>query len=109
MIKADGWMISAWLNGELVQQFNTLHHPELKHCHLKGWIGFQDHGAWVRFQDIRILEAPEGTGLDAWKRPRPSTAATAMIDRLMNPQSITENDGITSGAVARRNSSRREQ
>ncbi|NLE37508.1 MAG: DUF1080 domain-containing protein, partial [Pirellulaceae bacterium] len=29
VIKADGWMISVWVNGELVNQFNTLHHPEL--------------------------------------------------------------------------------
>ena len=32
VIKADGCMISAWVNGELVQQFNTADHPELKYA-----------------------------------------------------------------------------
>ena len=99
VIKADGWMISAWVNGELVQQYNTLHHPELKHRHLKGWIGPQDHGAWIRLRELRILEAPDGTGLDVWNRPQPPTAATAMVDRLMNSESVSKADGITSGVV----------
>ena len=33
VIKADGPMISAWVNGQLVQQANTARHPELKHRH----------------------------------------------------------------------------
>ncbi len=102
VIKADGWMISAWVNGELVQQYNTLHHPELKHRRLKGWIGPQDHGAWIRFRDLRILEAPDGTGLDIWNLPQPPTAATATVDRLMNSESVAKADGITSGVVAAR-------
>ncbi|MBN2294080.1 MAG: DUF1080 domain-containing protein [Pirellulales bacterium] len=99
VIKADGWMISAWVNGELVQQYNTLHHPELKHRHLKGWIGMQDHKNWVRYRDLRILEAPDGTGLDAWNKPKPLTAAMTMVDRLMNSESVSKTDGITSGVV----------
>ena len=39
VIKADGWIISVWVNGQLVQHCNTRHHPELKHRNLAGWIG----------------------------------------------------------------------
>jgi len=101
VIKADGWMISAWVNGELVQQFNTLHHPELKHRHLRGWIGPQDHGAWIRLRNLRLLEAPDGTGLDAWLAPPAPTAATRMVDRLMNTETLAQADGIGSGVASR--------
>jgi hypothetical protein len=100
VVKADGWMITAWMNGELVQQCNTLDHPELKHRNLQGWIGFQDHGSWIRFRDVRVLEAPDGPGLDAWLRPKPQRAAAAIVDRLMNPERLSVGDGIRSGVVA---------
>ncbi|MBN1912302.1 MAG: DUF1080 domain-containing protein [Pirellulales bacterium] len=96
VIKADGWMVSAWVNGELVQQYNTLHHPELKHRGRRGWIGPQDHGAWVRMRNLRILEAPPGTGLDAWLTPKPPEAATLVVDRLMNSETLSRDDGVQS-------------
>lgn len=99
VVKADGWMISAWVNGELVQQANTFHHPELKHRPLKGWIGFQDHGSWIRVRNVRILEAPDGPGLSAWCRPRPPRGTTAVLDRLLNPERLSAADGITSGVA----------
>lgn len=71
VVKADGWIISAWQNGELVQHCNTFAHPELKQRNLRGWIGIQDHGGWVRVRDLYVLEAPDGTGLEAWYRSRP--------------------------------------
>ncbi|MEX0977512.1 MAG: DUF1080 domain-containing protein, partial [Pirellulales bacterium] len=58
VIKADGRMITAWVNGELVQQANTAWLPEVKHRHLKGWVGLQDHGGKVRFREIYLYEAP---------------------------------------------------
>lgn len=100
VVKADGWMVSAWINGEFVQQYNTLDHPELKHRHLRGCLGFQDHHAEIHIRNIRILEAPDGTGLDVWSAPKPPTAETAMIDRLMNSESLARDDGIRSGVVA---------
>ena len=102
VIKADGWMISAWVNGELVQQYNTLDHPELKHRHLRGWIGPQDHGGVIRFRNFRVLEAPDGTGLAAWSMPKPPRAATTMVDRLMNSETVSRADGITSAVVSKR-------
>ena len=99
VVKADGPMISAWVNGELVQQVNTLWHPELKHRHAQGWIGFQDHNAKIRIRDLRVLEAAAGAGLEAWHRPLPSTGETALLDRLMNPERLSVDDGIRSGAV----------
>jgi hypothetical protein len=100
VVKADGWMISAWVNGELVQQYNTLNHPELKHRHLRGWIGLQDHSAEIHFRNLCSLESPDGAGLDVWSLPKPPTAETTMVDRLMNPESVGRVDGITSGVVA---------
>jgi hypothetical protein len=102
VVKADGWMISAWMNGELVQQCNTFDHPELKHRNLAGWVGFQDHGAHIHFRDIRLLEAPDGPGLDAWRRPKPPRATAVVVDRLMNPERLSAADGVTSGVVVKR-------
>jgi len=101
VVKADGWMISAWVNGELVQQCNTFQHPELKHRFAKGWIGFQDHGSWIRIRNLCILEAPDGQGLDAWRKPRPPVATTTLLDRLMNPERLSVADGITSAVAAK--------
>jgi len=101
VVKADGRMISAWVNGELVQQVNTARLPEVKHRHLQGWIGLQDHGGKVRFHDINLLEAPEGMGLDAWYRPVPETGPALVLDRVMNTARLARADGIRAGVVAR--------
>ena len=102
VVKADGWMISAWMNGELVQQYNTHDHPELKHRNLKGWIGFQDHGGWVHFRKVRVLESPDGCGLEAWSEPKPPRATAVVIDRVMNPEQLALPDGMLSGVVVKR-------
>ncbi|MCR4415353.1 MAG: DUF1080 domain-containing protein, partial [Thermoguttaceae bacterium] len=99
VIKADGWMVSGWVNGELVQHCNTRHHPELKHRHLSGWIGIQDHGARIELRNVRVLEAPAGEGLAQWRSARPSATAT-LLDRLMNPERLSRPDGIRSASVA---------
>lgn len=101
VIKADGWMISAWMNGELVQQYNTLQHPELKHRHLAGWIGLQDHQARIEYRNVKVLEAPPGTGLGAWLRPVAPQANTALLDRLLNPERLSVADGIRSAVVSK--------
>jgi hypothetical protein len=100
VIKADGWMISVWMNGQLVQQCHTGMHPELKHRHLKGWIGIQDHNARIEVRNIRVLEAPPGLGLDAWQKPRPPCGAAVVIDRLMNPERLSVADGVRSRVAA---------
>ena len=100
VIKADGRMISAWMNGQLVQQYNTAFHPELKHRHLAGWIGIQEHGATMQLRDLRVLEAPAGLGLEAWQKPRPPSGATLVLDRLMNPERLSAADRLPSGAVS---------
>ncbi|MFH1268090.1 MAG: family 16 glycoside hydrolase, partial [Planctomycetota bacterium] len=101
VVKADGWMISAWMNGELVQQVNTFHHPELKHRRLKGWLGFQDHGAWIWVRNVHILEAPPGLGMAAWRKPRPPLGVTAILDRLINPERLSVADGINSAVASK--------
>ncbi|MDY0165566.1 MAG: DUF1080 domain-containing protein [Thermoguttaceae bacterium] len=98
VVQAHGYMITAWENGELVQHDNTEHHPELRNRNLRGWLGFQDHGHWTRFRNVMVLEAPEGMGLDAWRRPPPKQAAQ-VVDRLMNPWLLAEDDGIVTGTV----------
>jgi hypothetical protein len=99
-IKADGRMISAWVNDELVQHANTATLPELKHRHLQGWIGLQDHGGKVRFRELYVQEAPEGMGLDAWSAPTIETGPQIVLDRLMNSERLSRDDGVRSGLVA---------
>ena len=99
VVKADGHMISAWINGELVQQVNTARLPELKHRHLKGWIGVQDHGGKIRFRELYVHEAPDGMGLDRWYEPRVETGPAIVLDRVMNSERVSRNDKLTSGAV----------
>ncbi len=101
VIKADGWLISVWVNGELVQHANTLEHPELRHRYLKGWVGLQDHNAEIHFRNLCILEAPDGTGLDAWYRTHPKNANAVVIDRIMNTDTLSKVDGLTSGVVSK--------
>ncbi|MGD9720680.1 MAG: DUF1080 domain-containing protein [Pirellulales bacterium] len=100
VVKADGRMISAWINGELVQQANTAWLSEVRHRHLRGWIGVQDHGGNVRFREIYLHEAPDGLGLDAWYAPRKEAGAAIVLDRLMNSQRLSQADRIRSGVVA---------
>ena len=100
VVKADGYMISAWVNGVLVQHYNTFRHPELKWRHLKGWIGFQDHNGKIEFRDICVLPAPDGLGLAAWYGPQPLTPQAQMVDRLMNTQRLAMADGFISGVVS---------
>jgi hypothetical protein len=109
VIKADGRMISGWVNGELVQQTNTFRHPELKHRHLKGWIGFQDHGGQIEFRNIRVLAAPDGPGLSAWYAPRAQTGPELLFARLLNPERLSIPDGIVSAVVERKMPSGEEQ
>jgi len=102
VIKADGRMISVWMNDELVQQCYTGNHPELKHRHLKGWIGLQDHNARTEFRNIRLLEAPPGLGLDAWRTPRTPHAGEVVVDHLMNSEQLAVADGVRGGVVRAR-------
>ncbi len=99
VIKAEGHMIHVWENDELIQSANTRFHPELKHRPLKGWIGPQDHGGWIRFRDLRVTEAPDGEGLAAWAQGARPSAAGMMIERIMNSESVSKRDGITSYVV----------
>jgi hypothetical protein len=100
VIKADGRMVSAWVNGQLVQHANTAKLPEVKHRHLKGWLGLQDHGGRVRFREIYVQEAPDGMGLDAWYAPKQELGSYAVLDRLMNTERLSRADGITSGTIS---------
>jgi len=102
VIKADGRMISAWVNGELVQQSNTAKLPEVKHRHLKGWVGLQDHGGKVRFREIYLLEAPDGLGLDAWYDQARESGAYLALDRVMNTERLSRADGLKSAAVSKK-------
>ncbi len=96
-IKAEGYMISAWVNGVLVQQVNTSRLPELHRRNLKGWIGLQDHNARIEFRDLRVLEAPDGPGMEAWYAPRVESASKQVLDRLMNLETLAVDDSIRSG------------
>ena len=103
VVAADGPLVSAWVNGCLVQQFNTAFHPELKHRNLAGWIGFQDHNNWVRYRNVRIRRTMPGNGPKLFNGPIPMTTASRLTNRLMNSEAVSQlDDGLKSGlAIAR--------
>ncbi len=102
VVKAEGRMISVWINGQLVQQCNTVWEPELKHRHLAGWIGFQDHGAKIQIRHLRLAEAPDGLGLEAWYAPRPEGVALFVLGRLLNTERLSRDDGSRGAALITR-------
>jgi hypothetical protein len=99
VVKAEGYLISAWVNGVLVQHANTANLPELRRRNLKGWIGLQDHGARTEFRDLSVLEAPDGLGPEAWQKPRPPSGSQIVLERLMNPERLAVDDGLGAGVV----------
>lgn len=99
VVKAEGYMISAWVNGVLVQHANTAELPELRRRNLKGWIGLQDHGARTEFRNLYVLEAPDGLGSPAWQKPRPMSGSQLVLERLMNPERLAIDDGLDSGVA----------
>ena len=58
VIRAEHGIITAWINGVLVQHIHTGYLSELRHRHPRGWIGFQDHGASISFRRMHLLESP---------------------------------------------------
>lgn len=99
VVKAEGYLVSAWVNGLLVQHANTAELPELRRRNLRGWIGLQDHGARTEFRNLSILESPDGLGLEAWQQPRPQSGSQWVLERLMNSERLAIDDGLGSGAV----------
>ncbi|MCH8047330.1 MAG: DUF1080 domain-containing protein [Planctomycetes bacterium] len=102
VMKADGRMITAWVNGVMTQHCNTAWEAELKHRHLTGWIGFQDHGRSIRIRNLNLLAAPDGLGMDGWYTPRDLPAARVVLDRLMNTDRLAHDDGIGSGTAGKK-------
>ena len=97
VVRAEGFVISAWINGRLVQHADTARHPELKHRHLTGWIGFQDHGGVDQFRNIRLVELPEGRfPLKQWGAKRKPTATELVLDRILNYEVLARQDGLKS-------------
>lgn len=101
VVKAEGRMISAWVNGQLVQHADTARTPELQHRPLRGWVGLQDHGGHIRFRNLAVLAAPDGLGLEAWRAPRAEPATQTILDRLMNSRRLAEDDGYGARHVSR--------
>jgi hypothetical protein len=99
VVKAEGYVVSAWVNGVLTQHINMARLPELKYRPLSGWIGFQDHGAWIRVRNINVLEAPDGLGPAAWYARRAEDASQLVLERLMNPERLTVDDGTRSSVI----------
>jgi hypothetical protein len=73
VIKCDGPMITAWVNGQIAQHANLARHPQLAKKPLSGWVGFQNHGSMIRIKNVHLLEAPQGMGLAAWTAQAPQT------------------------------------
>lgn len=101
VIKAEGYVISAWVNGVLAQHVNTARLSELKYRPLSGWIGIQDHGAWIRVRNVNLLPGPEGQGPAAWYAKRPMDASQLILERLMNSERLASVDGTRSGTTTK--------
>lgn len=99
VVRAEGYLISAWVNGVLVQHADTRRLPELRRRHLQGWIGLQDHGARTEFRNLRVLELPRDAGRQAWQPPPPETASQLVLERLLNSERLAIDDGLGSGAA----------
>ncbi|HJT34528.1 MAG TPA: family 16 glycoside hydrolase [Pirellulales bacterium] len=100
-VRAEGYLISAWVNGVLVQQADTSRLPELRRRPLRGWIGLQDHGARVEFRNLRVLELPSEAGRPAWQTPSRESASQLVLERLMNSERLAIADGLGSGTVTK--------
>jgi hypothetical protein len=108
VIKAEGPLISAWINGALVQHANTAELPELRRRHRRGWIGLQDHNARIEFRTVRLSEAPEGPGLSQWRATRPPTASQQVLEPLMNSELLATASGPKSSATVSQSDGRSE-
>ncbi|MDP8242909.1 MAG: DUF1080 domain-containing protein [Candidatus Hinthialibacter antarcticus] len=74
-ILMDWPRLTCWINDRVVQELNVEEHPELKHRLRKGYLGLQDMGYKVWYQNIRIKELPSkekwqslfnGENFDGW-------------------------------------------
>ncbi|MGE0608022.1 MAG: family 16 glycoside hydrolase [Pirellulales bacterium] len=106
-IRAVGPEITAFVNGVLVQHADLRLLPELYRRQPAGWIGFQDHGAPVRFRNIYLHEAYAPKSDKQPGNERPSVQAQRPItwfalNRLLNPQNNLFVDRFTSHAVSAR-------
>lgn len=100
-VRAAGSLISAWVNGVLVQHADTSRLPELRRRHLQGWIGLQDHGARIEFRNLRVLELPTDLGRQQWQTPPRESASQLVLERLMNSERLAIDDGLGSGTVTK--------
>lgn len=100
-IRAEGYLISAWVNGVLVQHADTSRLPELRRRPLRGWIGLQDHGARIEFRNLRVLELPGDAGRQSWQAPPRESASQLVLERLMNSERLAMADSLGSGAVTK--------
>lgn len=100
-VRAEGYLISAWVNGVLVQHADTSRLPELRRRNLRGWIGLQDHGARIEFRNLRVLELPDGVGRAAWQTPPRESASQLVLERLMNSERLAITDGLGSGVATK--------
>ena len=99
VIKADGRMISAWVNGQLVQQSNTGRLPGDQASASEGLgrpAGSRRQAALPR--DLPARSAGR-LGTRRLERPAQESGAYVALDRLMNTERLSRDDGIDIGVV----------
>ena len=100
VIKADGPMISVWMNGVLVNHANLSRHSTLRYRDLQGWIGFQDHNNRVEYRDVTILEAPPGTGFPAWQQPASPPPGQLVLGPVLDSSELLAPHPVETAVVA---------
>ncbi|MBX7165812.1 MAG: DUF1080 domain-containing protein [Pirellulales bacterium] len=97
VVRAQGRLISMWVNGRLVQHADTRLCPELKYRRLRGWVGVQNHQDPSRMRNILLRQLPDGEGPDDWRRARPEPASRRALEPWMNSQRLAE-QGVAVGS-----------
>lgn len=99
VIKADGPMLSVWMNGLLVNHVNLSLHSTLRYRDKAGWIGFQDHGNRVEYKNISIVEAPAGDGFPHWMAPRAPAPGQRVLGPALDPAELLMVRQVREGVV----------
>lgn len=84
--------LKCWINDQVVQDLNVEDYPELKYRLRKGYIGIQDMGYPIWYQNIRIQELPSketwtnlfnGKNFDGWYQ-EDNGAVWKVVDGVMH-------------------------
>ena len=99
VVKADGPMISVWMNGLLVNHANLSQHSTLRYRDTLGWIGLQDHGNHIEFRNLIVVDAPPGDGFPHWSAPQSAPPGQLALGPALDPAELLTDPAATVSVV----------